>query len=87
MGGPDDDYGQDDEVVAEVLSYKEQEVDFQTYKHSVLILLLLLSQLQRTGGGFSNIQTFCTNSFTFTFTFTFSATTNRMWIFKHTNIS
>ena len=59
MGGPDDDYGQDDEVVAEVLSYKEQEVDFQTYKHSVLILLLLLSlllsQLQRTGGGFSNI--------------------------------
>ena len=63
MGGPDDDYGQDDEVVAEVLSYKEQEVDFQTYKHFVLILLLLLSillslllsQLQRTGGGFSNI--------------------------------
>ena len=62
MGGPDDDYGQDDEVVAEVLSYKEQEVDFQTYKHFVLILLLLLSlllsQLQRTGGGFSNIQTY-----------------------------
>ena len=81
MGGPDDDYGQDDEVVAEVLSYKEQEVDFQTYKHFVLIplllLSLLLSQLQRTGGGFSNIQKFCANSFTFTFTFTFSATTNR----------
>jgi len=36
VGGPDDDYGQDDEVVAEVLSYKEQEVNAEvnTFKIS-----------------------------------------------------